>query len=58
MEKAGDVNPLLEWAKSIGEPASDEDETAATKASSTEPRVGSYEQFMSTFGSPARWAGR
>lgn len=32
------------------------DDTAHSDAA--EPRTGSYEQFMSTFGNPKRWAGR
>lgn len=59
VEKAGDVNPLLEAAKGIGEPPADEDdETTADKPGLNEPVVGSYERFMATFGTPQRWAGR
>jgi hypothetical protein len=55
VEKAGDVSPLLEAAKQIGE--KDDDKTAADNTPG-ENGVGSYERFMSSFGSPARWAGR
>lgn len=58
MEKAGDVNPLLEAANKVGLEASDEEKQAEQSATTGEPNVGSYERFMSTFGSPARWAGR
>lgn len=59
VEKAGDVNPLLEAAQQIGMDArSDEEREAARKEIVNEPKVGSYESFMSTFGNPQRWAGR
>lgn len=60
VEKAGDINPLLEAARQIGEEDdSDDNMTAADRSPSTnENGVGSYERFMSSFGSPARWAGR
>jgi hypothetical protein len=59
VESAGDVSPLLEAAKTIGDPPTDEDdETTAAKPGVNEPVVGSYERFMSTFGTPQRWAGR
>lgn len=59
VEAAGDVNPLIEAAQNIGVDArSDEEKTAAAQQNPNEPTTGSYERFMSTFGSPARWAGR
>lgn len=60
VEKAGDVNPLLEAAQQIGqEPRSDEEiEASRHEQRVNEPKVGSYESFMSTFGNPQRWAGR
>ncbi len=57
VEKAGDVNPLLEAANQVGIDKSDEEKQAEPAAQSG-PQVGSYERFMSTFGNPARWAGR
>lgn len=56
VEKAGDVNPLLEAAQNIGE-KNDEKKTVAAKEPG-ENGIGSYERFMSTFGTPQRWAGR
>lgn len=52
------ANPLLEQAASIGQPAEPEErvEQPAT-AGPSEPNNGTYERFMLTFGSPARWAG-
>lgn len=59
VEKDGDVSPLLDAAKAIGEPAEDRHMTPSDRPGSVnEPAAGSYERFMSTFGSPARWAGR
>ncbi len=56
VEKEGDVNPLLEQAQTIGlDPSDEKKETTPAKA---EPKVGSFERFMSTFGNPGRWAGR
>lgn len=57
VEKAGDVNPLLESAKKIGVKDDDENETVADR-SPKENSNGSFERFMTSFGSPARWAGR
>lgn len=56
VEKAGDVNPLLDAAKEIGETPSDNEQKAAEGPD--ENSIGSYERFMSSFGSPTRWAGR
>lgn len=56
VEKAGAVNPLLDYARKIGEPPSDEEKEAA-KNPVNEPQPGSYERFMHTFGNPQRWAG-
>lgn len=58
VEKAGDVNPLLEQAQKIGEPPTDDEKHAAANGAVNEPAVGSYERFMATFGNPQRWAGR
>ncbi len=64
VEKAGDSSPLLEQAMQVGDFA---DTTTGTdtavldrpeKPKVAEARVGSYEAFMSSFGTPARWAGR
>lgn len=58
MDKAGDVNPLLEAANQIGVDASTDEEKEAAQATATgEPTTGSYERFMMTFGSPKKWAG-
>lgn len=59
MEKAGDVNPLLEAANQIGldHQQSDEEKAAAQDTAKGEPTTGSYERFMMTFGSPKKWAG-
>jgi hypothetical protein len=60
VESEGDVNPLLEAARSIGE-KTDENTTDPDRPTPTPPgenNVGSYERFMLSFGSPARWAGR
>lgn len=54
VEKAGDVNELLENAKKIGEP---DDERESQQQGPKEPEIGSFERFMSVFGNPARWAG-
>lgn len=55
------INPLLDQALAIGEPAADTDQEPAP----AEPELGqasndngSFERFMGSFGSPARWAGR
>lgn len=63
VEKAGDSSPLLEQAMQVGDFAAATGDTAVLerpekKQQVAEPRVGSYEAFMSSFGSPARWAGR
>ncbi len=58
MEKAGDVNPLLEMANKIGVDPSDEEKEAEAAKSNGGPAVGSYERFLHTFGNPSRWAGR
>jgi hypothetical protein len=67
VEKAGDVNPLLDAAKSIGDPV-EENSSTATAKKNTEPfdpeappevdnGDASFERFMTSFGSPKRWAG-
>lgn len=61
VEQAGDVNPLLEAAKTIGDPPTEDQEDMPDtdkRPAVNEPVVGSYERFMSTFGTPQRWAGR
>lgn len=59
MEKAGDVNPLLEAANKIGDENQQSDEqTAQQQPGVVDPQPGTYERFMSSFGSPQRWAGR
>jgi hypothetical protein len=66
VEKAGDMNPLLEEAQKIGLDGAAETEegtAAATEAFDPEnppmpSKVNSFEGFMGSFGSPARWAGR
>lgn len=54
------MNELLEHAKQIGEEdkTPEELEQARHEARVNEPKVGSYEAFMATFGNPHRWAGR
>lgn len=56
VEKAGDVNPLLEQAQQVGITADNKQAESDNKPG--EPTVGSYERFMATFGNPRRWAGR
>lgn len=52
-------NPLLDEAQRIGElPDESTDEQTRPEPVRSEPNVGSYEGFMSSFGSPQRWAGR
>lgn len=58
VESAGDVNPLLELAQQIGDETPDSDEEKPQPTPPGENNVGSFERFMATFGSPARWAGR
>jgi hypothetical protein len=67
VEKAGDVNPLLEAAKDIGTEFGDKQqtETAVSNApfdpeNPPMPNVqnGTFERFMGSFGSPKKWAGR
>jgi hypothetical protein len=68
VEKAGDVNPLLEAAKTIGESTSGDDTQPTQRNNKSinaweHPELvdngdASYERFMASFGSPARWAGR
>jgi hypothetical protein len=66
IEKEGAVNPLLEAAKTIGD-SSDDKPAAPTKDNGpfdpeAPPEVdngtASFERFMTSFGSPKRWAGR
>lgn len=67
VEKAGDVNPLMEAAKEIGT------DSAGVTAQSTvaagvpfdpenppipDNNIGSFERFLGSFGNPQRWAGR
>jgi hypothetical protein len=58
VEKEGAVNPLLEAAKSLGD-AEDErrEDEPQRQQQPAENGNGSFERFMATFGSPARWAG-
>lgn len=52
-------NPLLESAQHIGDPpdeSTDDTKTAGTER--PEPNPGTFEAFMSSFGSPRKWAGR
>lgn len=65
VENAGDVNPLLEAAKSIGNIEDNQPQkrnNAAINAWDSPEKVdngdASYERFMASFGSPRRWAGR
>ncbi len=54
----GNENPLVEAAQRIGLEDGEEPAEQRATASAAEPRTGSFESFMSSFGSPARWAGR
>jgi hypothetical protein len=56
VEHAGDVSPLLDQAQLIGMPGADKDD-APERGSTNEPTTGSFERFLTSFGSPARWAG-
>lgn len=64
VETKGDVSPLMEFASSIGEMPEDtknDEQPISTDKQQTavvDPNPGTYEAFMSSFGSPARWAGR
>jgi hypothetical protein len=70
VEKAGDMNPLLESAKEIGltdvEQNRVEQQTQIPAIETFDPEHppipdngnASFERFMGTFGSPGRWAGR
>jgi hypothetical protein len=59
VEKAGDVNPLLEAAQQIGDPVGENSQTNKKDADApADNGDGSFERFMSTFGNPTRWAGR
>ncbi len=60
VEKAGDVNPLLEAARNLGDDNDDSDEntTESDRRGEADNGIGSYERFMTTFGNPSRWAGR
>lgn len=61
VEKAGDVNRLLENAQNVGMSEAEIERLAelaeAEKATPKANEVGSFERFMSSFGSPGRWAG-
>lgn len=50
-------NQLLTEALNIGVKTSVKEETP-TAQKRPEPNEGSYERFMTSFGSPQRWAGR
>jgi hypothetical protein len=58
VEKEGAKNALLDSAIKIGLEDEFDEEEQQQKKSPAEPEPGSYERFMMTFGSPARWAGR
>lgn len=69
VEKAGDMNPLLESAKDIGLSDSERnhlEQQAAIPIEAFDPEHppipdngnASFERFMGSFGSPGRWAGR
>ncbi len=73
VETQGDTNPLLEEAQRIGD-LPDHDSDQPTPPSQTrietdekgrerqvadpDPNPGTFEMFMGSFGTPARWAGR
>ncbi len=48
----GGGNPLYDAAREIGLTPADKAEK-----STVEPRDGTFERFMSSFGAPGRWAG-
>ena len=72
VEKAGDMNPLLESAKEIGLSDADIEHRDNNRQKQTVPAApfdpehppipdngnASFERFMGSFGSPKRWAGR
>ncbi len=52
-------NQLLTEALNIGvKNSTKKDDDSTTPQKRPEPNVGTYERFMSSFGSPQRWAGR
>lgn len=53
VDNPGESSPLLEQAQAIGEAPSDKNDNA----DEGNPN-GSFERFMGSFGTPARWAGR
>lgn len=53
VEKAGDTSPLLEAAQGIGV-APDKSTEDRPAGGASEPAVGSYESFMSSFGRSLR----
>lgn len=55
VEKKGDPNLLLQQAQQIGEGVFGGNNDEAPSASDADN--GSFERFMSSFGSPQRWAG-
>jgi hypothetical protein len=71
VEKAGDMNPLLESAKEIGlteaeqkylddtsQPIPDNKPFDPENPPIPDNGNASFERFMGSFGSPKRWAGR
>ena len=56
VENAGDESPLLDAARVIGLEGTQK--TEEHESTPNEPQPGSFERFMTSFGSPARWAGR
>jgi len=57
VESEGAVNPLLEAAEQIGRQP-DEKQQQGGGSNAADPKPGSFETFMASFGSPKRWAGR
>lgn len=53
VENAGDASPLMEAAQGIGGPP-DKSTQDKPVAATAEPKTGSYEAFMSTFGRSLR----
>lgn len=57
VETEGEASPLVAEAMAIGLAADESTTTSVTEPAAAGPNVGSYEAFMSSFGSPQRWAG-